>query len=188
MADENTVQQKVVEAYQIAAKGSYDHARMILEETLYDYPNSIEAWLLLADLGEDSEEARQCYQMVLEIDPNNWIAQQRLKLLFGQPSEASMVSTLPSDEPEEPEADFEFEDDAMIRESLFDELLEEDEEDDEQKKNDSPTLKESFEAHRQLVMGVGGGVLALLALGGIAWVLSVGYIAWKTGFLILTGN
>jgi tetratricopeptide (TPR) repeat protein len=169
------VQQKVVEAYQIAAKGSFDHARMILEETLYDYPNSIEAWLLLSDLAEDSDEARQCYQMALEIDPNNWVAQQRLKLLFGH-SEQDLVSTLQPAQPDEPEEE-------EIPQSLFDELMAD--VDVEEEEGKTPTLKESFQAHRKLVLGVGGGVLALLVLGVITWVLSVGYMAWKMGYLIL---
>ena len=170
------LQQKVVEAYQIAAKGSFDHARMILEETLYDFPNSIEAWLLLADLAEDSDEARQCYQMVLEINPNNWIAQQRLKLLFRYP-EQEMVSTLAAPQIEDPE------DDVVFPEEFFENILDEQLE---EKKN-NPTLKESLNAHRKLFLGIGGGILAFLALGIVAWVLSVGYIAWKTGFLILFG-
>ena len=169
------VQQKVVEVYQIAAKGNFDHARMILEETLYDYPNSIEAWLLMADLAEDSDEARQCYQMVLEINPSDWIAQQRLKLLFSKP-EDSLVSRLPQEQDE----DEELEEEALDQELFFEELMEEDEVDETAK----PTLKESFEVHRKFVLGVGAGVLALLALGVLTWVLSVGYIAYRTGFMI----
>lgn len=175
----DTVQQKVVEAYQIASKGSFDHARLILEETLYDHPNSIEAWLLLADLAEDLDEARQCYQMVLEINPNNWVAQQRLKLLFSKP-EPELVSTLPAAEFDAVEDAQEEED--VLPESFFEEFMEDDGE--EEKKG--PTLKESFAAHRKLVLGVGGGVLALLALGAVTWILSVGYFAWKAGYLILT--
>ena len=171
------VQQKVVEAYQIAAKGSFDHARMILEETLYDYPNSIEAWLLMADLAEDSDEARQCYQMVLEINPSDWIAQQRLKLLFSKP-EDSLVSRFPQEQVED-EAE-ELEEEVLDREFFFDKLMEEDEGDETAK----PTLKESFDIHRKFVMGVGAGVLALLALGVLTWVLSVGYIAYRTGFMV----
>ena len=172
------VQEKVVEAYQIAAKGSFDHARMILEETLYDFPNSIEAWLLLADLAEDIDEARQCYQMVLEINPNHWVAQQRLKLLFSQP-EPELVSTLPSADYLLPEE--EDEEDDFVPDSIFKELLEDDEED----SSKGPTLKESFNAHRKLVLSVGAGVLAVLALGAITWILSVGYFAWKAGYLVL---
>ena len=168
------VQQKVVEAFQIAAKGSFDHARMILEETLYDYPNSIEAWLLMADLAEDSDEARQCYQMVLEVNPNDWIAQQRLKLLFSKPEEP-LVSSLPQAQAEEFE-----EVEALDRAMFFDELIEEDE----VEETTRPTLKESFAAHRKLVLGVGAGILALLVLGVLTWVVSVGYMAYRTGFMV----
>jgi len=167
------LQQKVGEVYQIAAKGNFDHARMILEETLYDHPNSIEAWLLMADLAEDSDEARQCYQMILEINPNDWIAQQRLKLLFSKPEDV-LVSTLPEMDIEEPE------DGEMVPESFFEELMEEDAEEE----TGQPTLKESFAAHRKMVLGVGTGVLVFLALGLLAWVISVGYIAWRTGFMV----
>ena len=83
------IQQKVMAAYQIAEQGDFDHARMILEEALYDEPDNIDAWLLLADLAENRDEALQCYQMVLEASPGNWIAQHRLKLLFSSPSDES---------------------------------------------------------------------------------------------------
>jgi tetratricopeptide (TPR) repeat protein len=171
------VQEKVVEAYQIAAKGSFDHARMILEETLYDHPNSIEAWLLLADLAEDRDEALQCYQMVLEINPTDWVAQQRLKLLFSKSSESELVSKLPGTEVEEVE---EMEED-VNPEAFFEELMREDDKDD----GNKPTLRESFEAHRKLVLSVGGGVLALLFVGAVTWVLSVGYFAMKAGYIVL---
>lgn len=174
------VQERVVEAYQIAAKGSFDHARMILEETLYDHPNSIEAWLLLADLAEDRDEALQCYQMVLEINPNDWVAQQRLKLLFSKSSESELVSKLPDAEVEEME-EMEEVDEDVDPVAFFDELMKEDEKDDKYK----PTLKESFEAHRKLVLSVGGGVLALLFVGAVTWVLSVGYFAMKAGYIVL---
>ena len=167
------LQQKVGEVYQIAAKGNFDHARMILEETLYDHPNSIEAWLLMADLAEDSDEARQCYQMILEINPNDWIAQQRLKLLFSK-ADDSLVSTLPQMDAEQPE------DEEMVPESFFEELMEEDAE----SESGKPTLKESFAAHRKVVLSVATGILVFLALGALGWVVSVGYMAWRTGFMI----
>ncbi|MCB2178702.1 hypothetical protein KQH61_04745 [bacterium] len=174
-------QQKLLNAYQAAENGNFDHARMVLEETLYEFPDSIEAWLLLADLSDEADEARQCYQMVLEIDPNNWVAQQRMKLLFSSNNQSGV-------------ADFSsntllFPEDEAEPKDIFEELAEieaEDEEEDETPK-DGPTLKESFQAHKKLVLGAGGGVLLLFIFGVIAWVLSIGFIAWRMGYLILGG-
>lgn len=184
-----TFQQKLLNAYQAAEKGNFDHAKMVLEETLYEFPDSIEAWLLLADLSDEADESRQCYQMVLEIDPNNWVAQQRMKLLFSHTSDQNMTD-LSSDLMLFPEED---ESPADIFEEL--DMMEADDEDEyeiEVEKEDTapkegPTLKESYQAHKKLVLGAGGGVLLVFILGVIAWVLSIGFIAWRMGYLILGG-
>ncbi|MBN2044895.1 MAG: hypothetical protein JW757_07755 [Anaerolineales bacterium] len=168
------MQEKVVNAYQIAMRGDFDHARMILEEALYESSDNIEAWLLLADLADDQDEARQCYQMVLEINPDNWIAQQRLKLLFSQ----EVKPTAPS------EASFgELEEDDDFPELEMFSLDNEEE----QASADRPTLQESFEANRKFFIGVGAGLAALFLLMIIAWVASVGFIAWRMGYLIIGG-
>lgn len=178
-------QNRVVDAYKIADKGNFDHARMVLEEIIYEHPDAVEAWLLLADLSDDRDEARQCYQMVLELDANNWVAQQRMKLLFSGPAEVpeSAYSAPAYDFPEEEE------DSPLDVFEKLEEMLEDDEENGDQPDRDEnlPTLKESFEAHRKLVLGVGGGLLVVFVFGVIAWFLSVGYIAWRMGYLVL-GN
>ena len=61
------IQEKVSSAYRIANQGDFDHARMILEEVLYDDSNHVEAWLLLAD--GDAIEAISWGQKVLALDP-----------------------------------------------------------------------------------------------------------------------
>lgn len=193
-----TFQQKLINAYQAAEKGNFDHAKMVLEETLYEFPDSIEAWLLLADLSDEADEARQCYQMVLEIDPNNWVAQQRMKLLFSSASEQSNANfssnTMLFPEDQEPSSDIFEELDLMEAEDNEEEdefkYIYEDEDkvkEEETTPKDGPTLKESFQAHKKLVLGAGGGVLLIILLGVIAWVLSIGFIAWRMGYLILGG-
>jgi tetratricopeptide (TPR) repeat protein len=176
LVDEMTedTKDRLIAAYQIAAQGEYDHARMILEESLYDDSKNMDAWMLLADLAENKDEAIQCYQMVLEIDPANWIAQKRLALLFGQgqAAEAPEEGHFALDEEEE----FPSFEDFLVEEGEEDELT-----------GEGPTLKESFAAHRRLVVGVGIGVLAAFALGALAWVGSLVFIAWRMGYLILGG-
>ena len=178
MMDE--IQEKVTSAYQIANQGDFDHARMILEEALYDDSNNVEAWLLLADLAEDRDEALQCYQMVLEISPDNWISQQRLKLLLSSqsaPVPAETASTgdslgmFDSDDSEDLMPDF----DAFMGE------------DDEFSDGDGPTLKESFQAHRKLIIRAGIGLAAFVALLLVAWAGSVAFMAWRLGYLIIGG-
>lgn len=179
---------KVINAYHFADKGNFDHARLILEETLYDHPKFIEAWLLMADLAEDAEDARQCYQMILELAPSNWVAQQRMKLLFGQ-----------QETPHTPEPDLlkifeENEDGSKILEEelpeeidfmasdLFDELVPPP-----PKKSKPPTLKESYQAHKKLINGIVAGMVALLVIGVVSWVATVGFVVWKTGFMAWFG-
>jgi len=177
-------QDKLYSAYQAAEKGNFDHARILLEETLYEFPDTIEAWLLLADLADSTDEARQCYQMVLEIDANNWIAQQRMKLLFSSASESDGFGI--SSEPQK------YSEDDFTPGNVFEELdemaaedAEEEEEAEASSSQNIPTLKESFKAHKKLVLGVGGGVLLAFVLGVVAWFLSIGFIAWRMGYLIL---
>ncbi|HKJ26322.1 MAG TPA: hypothetical protein VJ965_01685 [Anaerolineales bacterium] len=170
-------QSKVIDAYKIASRGNFDHARLILEETLYDHPKHTEAWLLLADLSEDSEEARQCYQMVLEIAPENWVAQQRMKILFSQqnpPPEISYKTESLFEEDDEEALDTT----ELVAPEILDDLLSD---------TSQPSLKESYQAHKKLVQGVGIGLVALLGIGVISWIASVGFIVWKTGFLAWFG-
>lgn len=170
---ENT-EDRLIAAYQIAAQGDFDHARMILEESLYDDSKNMDAWMLLADLAENKDEAIQCYQMVLEIDPGNWIAQKRMAFLFGQGQEVEALS----------EGHFALDEDEEFP-SFEDFLIEEGEE--AEVKGEGPTLKESFSAHRKLVVGVGIGVAAAFVLGALAWAGSLVFIAWRMGYLILGG-
>ena len=171
------IQQKVMAAYQIAEQGDFDHARMILEEALYDEPDNIDAWLLLADLAENRDEALQCYQMVLEASPGNWIAQHRLKLLFSSPSAES-----------EPEQEtYSMYADEVTGDSLpdFGDFM--DGEMEFKDKESGPTLKESFQAHRKLVIRAGVGLAVFLALLLLAWAGSLVFIAWRMGYLIIGG-
>jgi tetratricopeptide (TPR) repeat protein len=170
-------QEKIVAAFQIASRGDFDHARMILEEALYDSSENIEAWLLLADLAENQDEARQCYQMVLEISPDNWIAQQRLKLLFSK----DLATEKPAEQSFSPvEDDDEFPD---FDDFSLDEEFEE--------SADSPSVKETltaaFKAHRKFFIKLGAGVAGFLLLMVIGWVASVGFMAWRMGYLIIGG-
>jgi tetratricopeptide (TPR) repeat protein len=170
-------QEKIIAAYQIASRGDFDHARMILEEALYDSSENIEAWLLLADLAENQDEARQCYQMVLEISPDNWIAQQRLKILFSQDQvvEQAVEQSFTPVEEEEEFPDFE---DFSPEEEL-------------EETGDSPSVKETlleaFNTHREFFIKLGAGVAGLLLLMIIGWVASIGFIAWRMGYLIIGG-
>lgn len=170
-------QQKVVAAYQIANRGDFDHARMLLEEALYDEPENLDAWLLLADLAEDREEALQCYQMVLETNPGNWIAQQRLKLLFSNPAAEAAPQPQPTgyydeEEPDDILTDFDDFISAEVKESGS---------------KDQPTLKESFQAHRKLVVRSGIGLAVFLALLLLTWAGTIVFIAWRMGYLIIGG-
>lgn len=179
---------KVIDAYQLANKGNFEHARLILEETLYDHPKLIEGWLLMADLAEDAEDARQCYQMILELAPSNWVAQQRMKLLFGQQDtppapEANLLDFFEEDEDDlDLSKEEQPEDVDLITSDLLDELTKP-----AKVKVKPPTLKESYQAHKKLVNRVGAGIIALLVIGVVSWVVTVGFVVWKTGFMAWFG-
>lgn len=176
------IQEKVASAYQIANQGDFDHARMILEEVLYDDSDNVEAWLLLADLAEDRDDALQCFQMVLEISPGNWVAQQRLKLLLSGQNAPAAASATPAPADESYGLfDSDDSDDLMPDFDAF--MGDEDEFSD----GEGPTLKESFRAHRKLITRVGIGLAAFIALLLVAWAGSVVFMAWRLGYLIIGG-
>jgi hypothetical protein len=53
-------------------------ALLILRQVITQDPGNVDAWLALADIVEKPEQARECLERVLQIDPNNQIARQRL--------------------------------------------------------------------------------------------------------------
>ncbi|MEJ2759710.1 MAG: hypothetical protein P8046_14615, partial [Anaerolineales bacterium] len=120
-------------------------------------------------------------------------AQQRMRLLFSNSNDSAM--------PEISSKSVKYSEEDFSSQNIFEELDEMAAEDEgvgeyveEKEKSDSeldsvdgPTLKESFEAHKKLVLGVGGGVLLAFVLGVVAWFLSIGFIAWRMGYLVLGG-
>lgn len=168
-------QEKVMNAYRIANQGDFDHARMILEEALYDDSDNIEAWLLLADLAEDQDEARQCYQMVLEVSPDNWIAQQRLKLLFSQQSSVDKAVEQSFGSTEEATTFPTFDDIPMEEEEPVLPV------------QSSSSWKDLVKSNRKFFVRLGAIVGGILLLMVIAWVGTVGFLAWRLGYLVIGG-
>ncbi len=145
---------KIYDAYSLADQGYFGGAKVILEDTLTDNPGLIEGWLLLADLANTSEEARECYQMILEIDENNWVSKQRLNLLLNQSTDSfSKVERKAK----------------LNKHSSAD--------------GGWPTVQESFEAHKNLLLGIGVGILMLFMAGALIFFGVVGFLLWETNYL-----
>ncbi|MBT3239880.1 MAG: hypothetical protein HON98_04725 [Chloroflexi bacterium] len=142
----------IYDAYALADKGYFDEAKLILSDTLEDNPGLIEGWLLLADLADASEEARECYQMIQEIDSNNWVSKKRLKLLLNQSPSPRKIIKPP-----------------IETTTLFD--------------GSGPSLQQSFETHKDLLIWVGAGLFTLFMAGALVFFGVVGYLLWETNFL-----
>lgn len=69
----------------LLARGDQEAATQELVDVLHSDGRNVEAWLLLADLVEDSSERKDCYTEVLKIDPNNQQARLQIALLGGKP-------------------------------------------------------------------------------------------------------
>lgn len=145
---------KIYDAYALADQGFFGDAKVILEDTLTDNPGLIEGWLLLADLADTSEEALECYQMILEIDGNNWVSKQRINLLLDQSKDFFS----------------ELERKPMINEQSSIE-------------RGWPTVKESFETHKPLLLGIAAGILMLFMAGALIFFWVVGFLLWETNYL-----
>jgi len=57
-----------------ASQDDLQTAQQILKTILQQDPRSVSAWLLLADVVEDPDHARQCFERVLQLEPGNQVA------------------------------------------------------------------------------------------------------------------
>ena len=73
MGDNSSLFAKASEA---AARGDKLTAKNLLDELVFSEPNNELAWLLLAEVVEDSHEECDCLQHVLAINPKNTAARQ----------------------------------------------------------------------------------------------------------------
>jgi hypothetical protein len=73
-------------ARMLVARGDHEAATQELVDILHNNGRNIEAWLMLADLVEDPDERKDCYNQILKIDPSNQQARLQLNLLGGKPA------------------------------------------------------------------------------------------------------
>lgn len=78
-----SIPSSINQAKAAASSGNTKAALAILRQVIMQDPRNVDAWLVLADIVEKPEQAKECLERVLQIDPNNRIAQQ--KLLGKQP-------------------------------------------------------------------------------------------------------
>ena len=95
-----SAQPSISNALEAASAGDTRKAIVILRDLIKQNPRDVDAWLALADIVDQPEQARHCLERVLQIDPDNQIAQQ--KLLGEQPDDLDFLFDS-VDEPEEPQ-------------------------------------------------------------------------------------
>ena len=97
MSNQSSIQQAIA----AASEGDAKTAIAILRGLIKENPGSVDAWLALADIVEKPEQAKQCWERVLQIDPDNQIAQQKL---FGEaPNELDFLFEMADEPVQEPE-------------------------------------------------------------------------------------
>jgi len=97
MSNQSSIQQAIA----AASEGDAKTAIAILRGLIKENPGSVDAWLALADIVENPEQAKQCWERVLQIDPDNQIAQQKL---FGEaPNELDFLFEMVDEPVQEPE-------------------------------------------------------------------------------------
>jgi len=100
MSPDEMLQQAVAAAQAGDAAG----ARRILSELVRQHPREARAWYLLSQVVEQPERAEYCLKKVLEIDPQNAKARQRLETLkTGSPPAAPHPAPHPTPPPAAPE-------------------------------------------------------------------------------------
>jgi hypothetical protein len=80
-------------AERLAAEGNKEAARLALAEALRSHSHSLQGWIMLAKLTEDTEEEAACLDCVLRLDPQQSWASQRLNQI------APPESTQPANQP-----------------------------------------------------------------------------------------
>ena len=71
-------QSEINQAITSASLGDQQTALSILRGLLKKDPRNTDVWLALAEIVEDPDQAKQCYERVLQIDPDNATAQTKL--------------------------------------------------------------------------------------------------------------
>ena len=69
------------EAVAAIKKGDRAVARTLLREIVHDDPRNPAAWLWMAGVAESMAEVTHCLEKVLEVDPDNQMAKERLSML-----------------------------------------------------------------------------------------------------------
>ena len=67
----DTLQTQLNQAIKAIKSRDYAHAREILKLVINSDPNVVDAWLLYAHVAPNKEQARQCLERVLRLDPHN---------------------------------------------------------------------------------------------------------------------
>ena len=73
------IQNAILQAKKAAGDNDIAIAQKILKKVISQEPKNVEAWLTLADIVKKPEVAEKCLEQVLQIDPANQTAQQRLQ-------------------------------------------------------------------------------------------------------------
>lgn len=88
-------QPAIQQAKQAIQVGDHPQALKILRQLLKQQPRNSQAWLLLSEVVDQPEHARQCLERVLQLDPGNAVARQRLSRYQGSPAQSSALITPP---------------------------------------------------------------------------------------------
>jgi len=91
-------EKEIQSAIELAKKGNRKAAIAILRKILQKNPRNPRAWYLLSQLVDDPHRAQQCLQKVLEIDPGNEQAANRLK----QNKKPTKLPELKQEQPQHP--------------------------------------------------------------------------------------
>ncbi len=73
------IQDAILQAKKLASENDIAGAQKILKKVITQEPKNVEAWLTLADIVKKPEVAEKFLQRVLQIDPGNQAARQRLQ-------------------------------------------------------------------------------------------------------------
>lgn len=90
---------QAIEAFNI---GDKNRAKALLDELIIHEPANEEAWLLLAEVVEAPNEARDCLAQELKINPDNTQAREKMAARFGvtMAQTTSQANPPPLQEPE----------------------------------------------------------------------------------------
>lgn len=99
----SVIDERIQQVVAFAKSGNKSEARRLLEQIIRDEPGETRAWFLLSQLVDTRDQAIQCMQRVLELEPENAQARRKLQEFQAMSGRNTVVNAAPGQESKAPQ-------------------------------------------------------------------------------------